>query len=265
MLLVHIQRIEGLFVLPRNTSQRADLGKTMRRPAAYFFILFSLGGIYFALPAGAQEGPIEIDKCEKIDHPGSYKLVKNLKASGDCLVISVDFVTINLAGFTITGPNSIMQTSTGIMTAPPGNSRLGGLAVRNGSISGFSNGVDLAFADGSIVEGLRVSGVLGVTGVGIEGNGIVRGNTVRNFGSGPHLGIGIDFTGTVTGNYTTDNGGVGIAANQGSTVIANTSTGNGRFSVFCPSNLTGNTALNNPLGNFQLMGDGCNNTNNVAP
>jgi hypothetical protein len=239
----------------------------MRRLAAFLSILLAVGGTNFARPAGAQEGPIEIDRCGKIDHPGSYKLVKNLKATGNCLVISADFVTVNLVGFTITGPNSTMQASTGIMAAPPGDTRLSGLTVRNGSISGFVNGVDLALADGSIVEGLRVSGILGVTGVGIEGNGIVRGNTVRNFGSGPHLGIGIHFGGTVTGNYTADNGSVGISILQGSTVIGNTSTDNGRFgfSVFCPSNLTDNTALNNPLGNFQLMGDGCNNTNNVAP
>ena len=54
---------------------------------------------------------------------------------------------------------------------------------------------------------------------------------------------------------------------QGSTVIGNTvtdTTGIGLF-VSCPSNVTNNTPVNNAGGNLVLNGDGCNNTNNVAP
>ena len=36
------------------------------------------------------------------------------------------------------------------------------------------------------------------------------------------------------------------------------------ISVQCPSNVTDNTAVNNGTNLF-LQGDGCNNTNNVAP
>jgi len=55
---------------------------------------------------------------------------------------------------------------------------------------------------------------------------------------------------------------------QGSTVIGNTALGNpGSFAgirVSCPSNVTDNTAVGN-VENLVLNGDGCNNTNNVAP
>jgi hypothetical protein len=63
---------------------------------------------------------------------------------------------------------------------------------------------------------------------------------------------------------------IGISVGQGSTVIGNTATNNldlgPGISVDCPSNVTDNTAVNNgPNGNLVLNGNGCNNTNNVAP
>jgi hypothetical protein len=48
----------------------------------------TLAATLASLPAGAQaqdarqEGPIEIDKCQTISQPGSYKLVKNLTFNG---------------------------------------------------------------------------------------------------------------------------------------------------------------------------------------
>jgi hypothetical protein len=63
----------------------------------------------------------------------------------------------------------------------------------------------------------------------------------------------------------------GILVGPGSTVIGNTVTGNGPVGgifVACPSNVTDNTAVNNVStagpSNLILVGDGWNNTNNVA-
>jgi hypothetical protein len=127
-----------------------------------------------------------------------------------------------------------------------------GIAVRNGSISGFTRGVELSNADGSIVEGLRVFG--GNTGAdvnGITANGIVKGNTVISYE------VGIEATGTVTGNYAALNSDVGLSIGPGSTVIGNTDTGSSGFGFFviCPSNLTDNTAVNNTRGNLFLSGE----------
>jgi hypothetical protein len=118
-----------------------------------------------------------------------------------------------------------------------------------------------AISANGIVKGNTVSG--GNRGFGIGATGIVKGNTVE---APNRLGPGIAATGTVTGNFVT--GGPfsdGIAIAQGSTVIGNTVTGAAiGLSVSCPSNVTNNTAVNNGT-NLVLNGDGCNNTNNVAP
>src|SRR6202023_4089786 len=83
-------------------------GKSMKRFAA-FPIALALGAIILVPRAGAQaqvarEGPTEIEKCKTISQPGSYKLVNNLTfkgTTGNCLEITANFVTIDLAGFTI--------------------------------------------------------------------------------------------------------------------------------------------------------------------
>ena len=92
----------------------------MRRPAAVFTIVLALVATMLLPSAGAradgrEEGPTEIEKCQTIEKPGSYKLVNNLTATGDCLVITTDFVTIDLAGFLISGSG----TGSGILAPAP--------------------------------------------------------------------------------------------------------------------------------------------------
>lgn len=248
----------------------------MKRSAALCGIALALGATILMPGAGAQAAT-PIATCQTIGQPGSYVLVNNLTATGDCLVISAgtDFVTIDLAGFSISGNG----TGTGIITvvSPPssGISPHRGIAVRNGSISNFRNGIDLDFAEGSLVEGLRVSG--NTSDFGIHAFGIARENTVVNNRS-----FGILVFGTVTGNYAAGNdigisGGRTVSGNTAlrnrigfsvadSTLIGNTATDNTDvgLDVNCPSNLTDNTALNNGK-NLVLNGNGCHNEDNVAP
>jgi hypothetical protein len=236
----------------------------MKRPAAFFPIAFALTAISIAPVADArEEGPIEIEKCQTIDKSGSYKLVKNLIASGNaenCLVITADSVTIDLDGFMISnsGVNGVA-----ILAAPPSSVELGAIAVRNGSIStlNFASGVDLNSAVGSIVEGLRISGASLAQGAAISAKGIVKGNTVISF-----RGAGIGATGTVTGNYV-DGTLFGISVGEGSTVIGNTvlnSVPEGLV-VSCPSNVINNTVTSFGGANLVLKGEGCNSEGNVAP
>jgi hypothetical protein len=230
----------------------------MGKPAAVFTIALTLGAIAIAPGAGARE-PAKIKVCQTISEPGSYELANNLTGpSGvDCLVITANGVTIDLAGFTISADR------TGIV-ARPSSGRLRGIAVRNGSISGFGGaGVDLRSADGSIVEGLRV---YGGSALGIAASGVVKGNSVFEVGGGPGAGTGIFATGVVTGNYAAGNRLIGIDVGQGSTVIGNTANGNFiGIRVACPANLTDNTAVNNLLENLELGGEGCHNEDNLAP
>jgi hypothetical protein len=187
-----------------------------------------------------------------IHNPGSYKLVRNLTASAntDCLVISANFVTIDLAGFTINGRGSAMGY--GIQSTPQSAGQgPQGIAVRNGSISNFTGGISLSFTNGSIVEGIRVScATLPTATVGISvgqggSSGIARDNTVTST--------------TLPASGQRD-------SESPSTVIGNTAKNfcDG-FIVFCPSNVTDNTAAHNSNQNLDLTGAGCSNTNNVAP
>jgi hypothetical protein len=98
--------------IQNDTKSREEI---MRKPAAVFTIALALGATILAPRAGAQaqdargeEGPIDIEKCQTISQPGSYKLVKNLtftSSSGTCLTITANFVTIDLAGFAISRPS----------------------------------------------------------------------------------------------------------------------------------------------------------------
>jgi hypothetical protein len=243
----------------------------MRTPARVFL---ALGVIIFAPVTGAkaqdarEEGPFEIEKCQTISQSGSYKLVNNLTftgSSGACLMITASGVTLDLAGFTISAHTSGFATTTAILTSGD----LRGIAVQNGSLSGFQTGVNLSSATGSLVEKLRVLDInRTLPPTGIIASGIVRSNSVLGpLGPNP-IGTGISATGTLTGNYVTGTA-TGMSIGRGSTVIDNTATDNQLFGFFvsCPSNVTGNTALNNHDGNLVLetAQGSCNITNNVAP
>ena len=243
------------------------------RPLALFALVLALGALILTSQPGVhaeearhvqdaqQGGPIEIEKCQTIGQPGSYKLVDNLRfegpANGTCLSITASFVTIDLAGFMITS-NAI-----GGWAAIAAGADTTGITVRNGSLSGRVR-LD---GDGSAVEGLRIFGV-GLGGIGISAKGIVRGNTVVGVsGPGPGNGVGISATGVIAGNYASSNRGGGIRAEAGSTVIGNTVTNTfdgAGMNVTCPSNVTDNTVTGGPF-NLSLNGPGCNDTNNVAP
>jgi hypothetical protein len=236
----------------------------MKKLVAAFFPI-ALGAMILVPGADArEEGPIEIEKCQTISQPGSYKLVNNLTfsaSSGTCLQITASFVTVDLAGFSISGNGS--EGPSNQSTAIDAGSGVNGIAVRNGSISGFGNGVSLDGA-GSSIEGLRV-GAMGLPATGIAAAGIIKNNNVIGVPGGE----GISATGIVSGNYVSSSR-LGMVIGQGSTVIGNTVTGSGSaihpgLSVECPSNVTNNTAVNNSGQNLVLNGDGCNNTNNVAP
>jgi|SRR6516162_572347 len=252
----------------------------MERSSALFPIALAVVGAVMPAPwASAQaqdfreEGSIEIEKCQTIDKPGSYKLVKNLTftgSSGACLMITASGVTLDLAGFTISGrANPPFIESTAIL----GSGDLRGIAVQNGSVSGFQIGIDLGSATGSLVEKLRVFNIIPITSqttqpTGIIASGIVRSNAVFGPLTTFPVATGIFATGTLTGNYVTGNA-QGMLIGRGSTVIGNTATDNRLFgfSVTCPSNVTDNTAVNNPDGNLvpETSQGSCNITNNVAP
>jgi hypothetical protein len=208
-------------------------------------------GLAAVLHASA-DAAVPIAACQRLATPGSYVLVANLTAVGDCLVVEAASVTIDLAGFVITGDGS----GTGIRVA--GDS----FAVKNGTIIGFRVGVVVAGGNQmAIIQGLRLANITATALIGgnlaiITGN-IVEGNT--------DVGIAAGGLNIVSGNIVGAVGSIGITVNVDSTVTGNV-VGPGHsvgFVIGCPANVTGNLSFGNET-NFDIQGTGCITRRNVG-
>ena len=213
-----------------------------------------------------------IPDCQVINTPGAYEVSNNLPgsggllATGNCLEIEASYISINLAGFVLTGDGSGDGVTDGFDTTEP---KLG-TAVLNGTITGFRDGVSLGggesaiqavrvannqragihVASNSVVSacqaiqngrnGISVSGsdtiVTGSTSSGNGGNGINAGvgalvakNVVINNGAAANgaNGLAVNNFGIVKDNIVRDNAGEGISARRGSVVTGNIVSNNG--------------------------------------
>jgi len=196
-----------------------------------------------------------------ITQSGSYYLTKNLTATGTAITIQADDVTIDLCGFTLSGPNSGWSSS-GILIEDLPQSIIKNVEIRNGTIRDFGFGIN-ASGDHHRIIGVRLisneSGIsmvhIGhlVTGCLVSWNGrltsgytwgidisasgcIVSDNTVVYNGSGAIgnvKGIVVGEGCIVTGNTVSSNGieadgdVKGIEAGEGCTVTGNTVYDNG--------------------------------------
>lgn len=199
----------------------------------------------------AAAAPDNINNCRTITQPGSYLVRDNLAASGDCLVVQADFVTIDLNGFVISGNG----TGVGISDV---NVERRGITVRNGTITGFGNGIGLRASRGVTVERVRTI-ANGNNGVSIGQLGNVSGSL-----SFDNTGIGIlaDTGSNIIGN-TVGRNQIGISSGSGSAVINNTSRNNVNIGigVSCPSLVLGNAATANAT-DLQLIGGTCTSEHN---
>ena len=128
----------------------------------------------FALPSQAGFAGRPINKCKTIDKPGSYKLTRNLTATGDCLVITADYVTINLNGYRILGDG------TGHCITDDGNA-LEGIVIINGTVAGCLDGIHLAIQTPLQIYAAAVSKRGdGSTGVRVEGDEVITGCDDQN-------------------------------------------------------------------------------------
>ena len=181
-------------------------------------------------PPPPAPGPVAINTCQTITQSGSYVLTGNLTDTGTpsstCILLQANDVTIDLAGFTITGPGNTGDTfgiSDGSgQAAPP----LHGIHIRNGVIQGFNLGVDLKTSTNVIVEDMRVHD--SVAGIFV-GQGLVRNNVVQvTVGFGIFLGPGLNSSPGQPGSIA-----------SGNTVIATQSAQQG-IAETCPALLIGN-------------------------
>jgi hypothetical protein len=240
-----------------------------------------------ALAAEASAAPQPISACQTISASGSYILTGNLTAVGDCLLVDADNITIDLDGFTITGPGSGFTGVTPSNNAPRIN-----ITIRNGMIKNFGNGIQFALGkngkrvtiermtitdntNGGVVLGSwsivkdSIISLNGGNGLYIIGSrNLVSGNIVcDNKGDGIFWGGDGILNGNVVNNNLFD-GIRGTDGSNGSSFIHNTANTNGHYgiSVRCPSNVQGNTAVSNgALPNIYYAGTTCVSGHNLGP
>jgi hypothetical protein len=187
----------------------------MKKSVAVFIAALALEGSFYVSNVSADTMPIE--GCTTISQSGTWVLTKNLTFGiGSCLDIQADNITIDLAGFMITGTPPFQGI--GIQTSgTTGTTARQNITVRNGTITNAIDGVVL-FGNGHIVEQLRVVNSL-FNGIVINGGpGIVRDNLVI----GNRI-VGISASGILSGNFADGNQLIGIEASGYSVVDGNTS------------------------------------------
>lgn len=243
-----------------------------------------------AMPAAAAEvrkainatnTPGDVDSLYRITAPGSYYLTGNVQgvAGKHGIEVASSGVTIDLNGFELLGVPGVGGSLDGIATSIVD---LNNIAVKNGSIRGWVDGVDffnfLSFS--SQLSGLRVSNN-GGTGINVGTNCVLESCTTSNNGGN---GISVNAASTVTNCTAYGNGlsGInlggaasvatgctsyfniqhGINANNGCTVENNTcriNSGDGVRAVSACVIRT-NTLTNNGLGT--AIGAGVHTTGN---
>jgi hypothetical protein len=177
-------------------------------------VTLALGGV-----AQSALAVTDINTCRAITKPGAYRLIKDLVANGDCLVIKASNVDLDLNGHRLKGNG----TGSGIFDGFDHANPLSGIDVRNGVISNFEYGVHLPLATNSEVFCLRVhhnsrvgisvnDGTVGFNlvvenGVGIESTGArISDNVIkRNKLAGAYV-----LSSYVYDNVIADNGSSGV-------------------------------------------------------
>src|SRR5688572_10461474 len=98
--------------------------------------LAALAAMSFTFPTAASAAPGKIPNCPKtITQPGLYELQDNLEATGSCIIVQTDNVTINLHGFRIRGNGTGSAVIAADLTR--------GTTVRNGTVTRFENAIQL--------------------------------------------------------------------------------------------------------------------------
>lgn len=199
----------------------------------------------------------QADIPKTINTSGSYYLTEDVIAVGTAIIVDHNDVTIDLKGYTITGPD--LGINYGIFMNGCCN-----VEIRNGTIRDFYFGIDEVSNSAQDCRVIAVRAVSnGYNGIYLDGNShLVKGCTASDNGetaAGANYGIYANYGSTVTGNTVYNNGflttgnSIGIKVNEGSTVTGNTVYGNGHlatgnsFGIFANigSTVTGNTVYNN--------------------
>lgn len=202
----------------------------------------TIAAALFALPLAAFAA--QPFNCQTISQPGYYTLTKNLTSTGNCIVIDSSFVTLDLAGFTISGtgaPSSVGISEAEVPIANP--TQFNGIVIRNGNITNFDTGILIELAPGVTVENVNASLNLG-TGIILGNSAVVRSSRFDQNGGN---GLNVFDNAIITGNTATHNGNVGINAGMGSIIVNNQAANNKLTGIAqdCPGAAIANTVTFN--------------------
>ncbi|MBC8413089.1 right-handed parallel beta-helix repeat-containing protein [bacterium] len=188
---------------------------------------------------------------------GSYYLTSNLTSTGKGIDINVDNVTIDLMGFTMTGPGT--AGNYGIEGVDIKN-----LTIKNGTITNFALGVWLPSPSGrATIDNIKAAGNMGN---GIDAS---NGSIVKNCTASDNGGYGIVANDSVVrGNTANNNGNAGVLA-HGSSVVNNTASFNAGSGFYGGgTSFINNTSSNNTVNGFTVLSGtilrGNSSTNNSA-
>lgn len=138
-------------------------------------LLVSLSSVTQAAPKGSAG---DISDCGVISAPGNYQVKQDLPgragllSSGNCIEITADSVVLDLGDRSITGQGGGAGVTDNALP-------LSNLEVRNGSISGFDNALDLSASTGSVVEKIRAF-ANSADGISLGAQAVARFNVAIN-------------------------------------------------------------------------------------
>jgi hypothetical protein len=238
-----------------------------------------LGGVsllLLSISAYALDGVVLINQSKVLDgggfpftitEPGSYKLSGNLTVPGGTngINITTPSVTLDLNGFSISGPSEAVSSSTlsagiyatsscaraGSGVAPAISTRCVPCAlvsVRNGIVTGFGNGIFIDCAGSSVQQMLVMNTNTGISTAGTSSPAFS--------GTGAAL---------ITGNVVT-NSAIGLLVGSNSNVIGNTFSSNSLIdiSALCPVNLVNNIVPDNIQTDTLAGGPPCKGSNDLG-
>ncbi len=233
--------------------------------AALFIAVTAM--LAFAASSGAVDGTIEINQAKVlanggfpygISSSGSYRLTGSLTVSAntDAITVTAPNVTVDLNGFSITGPGS-SSGHAGIDA-----SGVSGVTVENGTVTGFEDGVLVGFF--GIARNVHADA--NETGIDAGNNTTVEGCTANNSTSTGGWGVYCSAACTISGNTVNGNASIGIGCGGNACVISgNTANANNSYGIVCSGSgclISGNSASTNAIG-ISCGGSGCLVSGNI--
>ncbi len=201
------------------------------------------------IAAAVDEVRTAISACGTIISSGSYYVTADLSATGHCIEVTADNVTIDLMGFTLIGDGLGADYGVSI-------NNVSNVEVKNGTVTNFSYGIRAHHSSGT-KNSNRMINVRAVAntdyGIALSGYGnLVKDCTASENGTGISTGQGS----TVINNTAYNNQGIGIIADQASTVTINTVSYNQGTGIHASSfsTVTNNTVFYNELYGISVNG-----------